>query len=152
MKVGKTIFTATALIVVCSGAALAEDYRYDQVTRVCPSSGEAQCYGTDAQDFIMGTLAVDVIFGKAGDDDIDTEGWEGPFKQPTTIRPPHHTGGAVEQGWLPYRNLEIGESLGRFWRLWCLFYAGVDRAGVLWRRLEGLESKLSFCPYSPMCR
>jgi hypothetical protein len=88
MKVVKTIFTATALIVVCSGAALAEDYRYDQVTRVCPSSGEAQCYGTDAQDFIMGTLAVDVIFGKAGDDDIDTEGWEGPFKQPTTIRPP----------------------------------------------------------------
>jgi hypothetical protein len=50
------------------------------------------------------------------------------------------------------RNLEIGESLGRFWRLWCLFYAGVDRAGVLWRRLEELESKLSFCPYSPMCR
>ena len=63
-----------------SGAALAEDYRYEQVTKVCPSSGEAECYGTDAQDFIMGTLAVDVIFGKAGDDDIDTEGWEGPFK------------------------------------------------------------------------
>jgi len=80
MQLLKTIITATALIVVCSGAALAEDYRYEQVSKVCPSSGEAECYGTDAQDFIMGTLAVDVIFGKAGDDDIDTVGWEGPFK------------------------------------------------------------------------
>ena len=78
MKVVKTIITATALIVVSSGAALAEDYRYEQVSKVCPSSGEAECYGTDAQDFIMGTLAVDVIFGKAGDDDIDTEGWKVP--------------------------------------------------------------------------
>jgi Ca2+-binding RTX toxin-like protein len=86
MRVVRTIITATALIVVCSGAALAEDYRYEQVTKVCPSSGEAECYGTDAQDFIMGTLAVDVIFGKAGDDDIDTEGWEGPFKPNERVR------------------------------------------------------------------
>jgi hypothetical protein len=41
MQVLKTIITATALIVVCSGVALAKDYRYDQVTKVCPSSGEA---------------------------------------------------------------------------------------------------------------
>jgi Ca2+-binding RTX toxin-like protein len=80
MQVLKTIITATALIVVCSGVALAEDYRYDQVTKTCPSTGEAECHGTDENDFIMGTLAVDIIFGQAGDDDIDTEGWEGPFK------------------------------------------------------------------------
>jgi RTX calcium-binding nonapeptide repeat (4 copies) len=73
MNVVKTIITATALVVVCSGAALAEDYRYDKPIKFCNYDG-TQCVGTEGKDFIMGTFNADYILGKGGRDDIDAQG------------------------------------------------------------------------------